>query len=76
MSLKSIINTSDWNEIKDFLYKEIKDKPLSIDTKNKTAEMIALELRASQIAVEKINDVIKKLELIGQEYKKDDKPYR
>lgn len=76
MSIKSFVKTEDWNLIKDFITNEIQNKPLSIDTKDKTPEMIAVEVRASQIAVEKIHSVVKKLELIGIDYKKDDKPWR
>jgi hypothetical protein len=76
MSIKSLIQTEDWNEIKAFTSAEIIDKPMSIKTDGKSIESIALEVRASQIAVEKIKKAFKKLDRLNALPKKEALPFR
>lgn len=49
---------SEWKEIEAYLKAELLDKPLDIKTEGKSAEEIALEVRALQIANQKINKLI------------------
>lgn len=60
--LSNLIETSDWQELKDLLKEEFELKPLSIKTDNMSAEQIAIEVRASQIANERINKFIRKIQ--------------
>lgn len=56
------LKSEEWKEIKSFLKDEIVDKPLYVKTEGKTAEVIALEYKASELAGKKIDKAIKRLE--------------
>lgn len=72
MTSKSFIQSNDYQEFKIFLERELVIKPL--DIKAKDMESIALECRASQIAAEKILNVIKTFEdTVPKEYVKPQK---
>jgi hypothetical protein len=60
--LSNLIETKDWQDLKDLLKEEFELKPLSIKTDNMSAEQIAIEVRASQIANERINKFIRKVQ--------------
>lgn len=65
INYKSLIKSQEWLDIKSIFKSELIDKPLSIKTDNKSIESIALEVRASQIACEKVLKIIKKVERAG-----------
>lgn len=62
MSLQNFVNTTDWDEMKQVLKEEFEVKPLSIKTDNMSAEQIAIEVRASQIAKERMDKFIRRLQ--------------
>jgi hypothetical protein len=62
MSLENFVNSDDWKKLKQLLKEEFENKPMSIKTDNMSAEQIAIEVRASQIANERVNKFIKKLQ--------------
>lgn len=74
--IKSFLDSEDWKEIKLYLVSELADKPLDIKTEGKTAEQIAIEVRSSQIASEKIVKVIRKLERKATQERKQAQPFR
>jgi len=65
MNFKSLVLSSDWQELKTYLLGELVYRPLDIDTTNKTIEEIALEVKASQIAAEKIKKIIQDIQFKG-----------
>jgi len=54
--------SNDWLELKEILTEEFTLKPLSIKTDKLSAEQIAIEVRASQIASERIKKFIGKIQ--------------
>lgn len=66
MDWKTFKKTQTWQEIRDFLETEFIDKPLDIDTTGKSAEDIAIEVRASQIASEKLKKALNKIKIKGE----------
>lgn len=60
--LKDFINTTDWEELKQILKDEFELKPIAIKTENMSAEQIAIEVRASQLAQDKMNLFIRRLQ--------------
>lgn len=75
MNFQSLVTTGDWQEIKAFIKAEIIDKPLEIKTEGLSAERIALEVLASQIATKKIMKVINKIERLGGKTITDNKSF-
>lgn len=75
MNFQSLVKTGDWQEVKAFIKAEIIDKPLEIKTEGLSAERIALEVLASQIATKKIMKVINKIERLGGKTITDNKSF-
>lgn len=75
MNFQSLVTTGDWQEVKAFIKAEIIDKPLEIKTEGLSAERIALEVLASQIATKKIMKVINKIERLGGKTITDNKSF-
>ncbi len=71
----NFLKSDDWKEAKGFLIAEIKDRPLNIKTEGLSAERIAIEVRASQIASEKIVKAIKRLERMITLERKQSQPF-
>ena len=65
MNYKSLIKSQEWQDVKSIFQAELIDKPLGIKTEGKSIEMIALEVRASQLACEKVLKIVKKVERLG-----------
>lgn len=65
INYKSLIKSQEWLDVKSIFNSELIDKPLGIKTEGKSIEMIALEVRASQLACEKVLKIIKKVERLG-----------
>ena len=65
MNIQSFIKTAEWQEIKSFFKGELLDKPLNIKLDGMSNDRIALEVRASQLAGEKIKKMISKFERMG-----------
>lgn len=61
MNLSEFTKTPAWIELVEFFKSELVDKPLDIKTKDMTAEEIAIEVRASQLAIIKINKILNKV---------------
>ena len=66
MNYQSLIKSAEWLEIKEFIKSEIIDKPLDIKTDGLSAERIAVEVLASQLATKKVLKVIAKMERLGK----------
>lgn len=64
-TIKSLVKSQEWQELKDYFNSEIVDRPLTIKTEGMDANRIALEILSSQLAVKKIVNALKKLERIG-----------
>jgi hypothetical protein len=62
MIIEQFILTKDWQELKSLMREEFVNTPLKIKTEGMTAEQIAIEVRASQIAYAKLDKFIKKLD--------------
>ena len=62
MIIEQFITTKEWAELKTIMRDEFANTPLKIKTEGLTAEQIAVEVRASQIAYEKLDKFIKKLD--------------
>ena len=62
MIIQNFIQTKDWEELKAIMRDEFTNTPLKIKTEGLTAEQIAVEDRGSQIAYEKLDKFIKKLD--------------
>ena len=60
------VDSSQWQEMEAFLRQELLDKPLDIKTEGRTAEEIALEVRALQIANQKINKLLVSIKGLGK----------
>ena len=65
INYKALIKSKEWQDVKSIFNSELVDKPLSIKTEGRSIEMIALEVRASQLACEKVLKIIKKAERLG-----------
>lgn len=61
MNLSHLANTPAWQELEAFFKAELVDKPLDIKTKDMSAEDIALEVRASQLAIIKVTKIFNKI---------------
>jgi hypothetical protein len=59
---ENFIKTQEWQDLKDTMRAEFANTPLKIKTENLSAERIAIEVRASQLAYEKLDKFIKKLD--------------
>ncbi len=64
-TIKSLVKSQEWQELKEYFNSEILDKPLTIKTDGMDADRIAIEVLASQLSVKKIINAIRKLERIG-----------
>lgn len=62
MIIEQFIKSKDWQELKSLMREEFVNTPLKIKTEGMTAEQIAIEVRASQIAYNKLDKFIKKLD--------------
>jgi hypothetical protein len=62
MIIEQFILTKEWQELKSLMREEFVNTPLKIKTEGMTAEQIAIEVRASQIAYAKLDKFIKKLD--------------
>ena len=76
MNYQSLIKSKEWLEIKDFLKSEIIDKPLDITTDGLSAERIAVEVLASQLATKKVLKVIAKMERLGNKIVIENKSFK
>ena len=76
MNYQSITKSAEWLEIKDFIKSEIIDKPLDIKTDGLSAERIALEVLASQMATKKVLRVIAKMERLGAKIEIENKSFK
>lgn len=65
MNAKSFFQTKEYKEFKDFMLSEFKDKPFNIKTEGKSADVIALETKASELACAKLLKGIKKFERLA-----------
>ena len=74
MNIKNFISGSDYQEFKQTMLDSFITKPL--DIKATDVEGIALEVRASQIAVERLVNAFKKFESKAQPEIQIEKPYR
>jgi len=62
MIIEQFITTKEWQELKGIMKEEFGNTPLKIKTEGMTAEQIAIEVRASQIAYDKLMKFIGKLD--------------
>jgi hypothetical protein len=76
MNYQSLVKTKEWLEIKDFLKSEIIDKPLDIKTDGLSAERIAIEVLASQLATKKILKAVAKMERLGAKIAIENKSFK
>ena len=76
MNYQSLVKTKEWLEIKDFLKSEIIDKPLDIKTDVLSAERIAIEVLASQLATKKILKAVAKMERLGAKIAIENKSFK
>jgi hypothetical protein len=76
MNYQSLVKTQEWLEIKDFIKSEIIDKPLDIKTDGLSADRIAIEVLASQIATKKVLKVIAKMERLGSKIVIENKSFK
>ena len=76
MNYQSLTKSAEWQEIKDFIKSEIIDKPLDIKTDGLSAERIAIEVLASQIAIKKVLKVIAKMERLGNKIVIENKSFK
>lgn len=74
MNVLNFITKTDYPEFKQFMLNEFVTKPL--DIKATDIEGIALEVKASQIAIEKLVKGFKKFESMAKPEIQVDKPYR
>lgn len=74
MNVKSFITGNDYQEFKQTMLDSFITKPL--DIKSTDADGIALEVRASQIAIEKLVKAFKSFELKAKPEIQIEKPYR
>lgn len=75
MYVDNFIKNPDYQSFKQFVIDSLVYTPLEIDTTNKTDAQIAVEVRASQMAIEKIKKVIKEFESQVQKEIVQQKPY-
>jgi hypothetical protein len=68
--IKNIVNQPAYASVEAFIRAEIVDRAIHLKTEGKTAEVIALEVMASDIASKKIDKVLRKLRTISAEPKK------
>jgi len=64
LNVKQFIATPDYQELKQFISNELITRPL--DIKATDVDGIALEVRASQIAIDKVLKAFKKFELTAK----------
>ena len=76
MNYQSLVKTKEWLEIKDFIKSEIIDKPLDIKTDGLSAERIAIEVLASQLATKKILKAVAKMERLGAKIAIENKSFK
>jgi hypothetical protein len=76
MNYQHFLKTKEWEEIKSFFKSEIIDTPLKIKTDGLSSERIALEVRGSQLASEKILKAIRKFERLGKKIERDNQSYK
>jgi hypothetical protein len=62
MSLQNFAKTPEWDELKQMLLDEFELKPLSINTDKLSPEQIAVEVRASQIANDRMKKFMRKIQ--------------
>lgn len=74
MNIKSFITGSDYQEFKQMMLDSFITKPL--DIKATDVEGIAIEVRASQIAVDKLVKAFRNFELKAKPEIQIEKPYR
>ena len=76
MNYQSLVKTKEWLEIKDFIKSEIIDKPLDIKTDGLSADRIAIEVLASQLATKKILKAVAKMERLGAKIAIENKSFK
>ena len=70
MNVKSFIQSAEYQEFKAFIMAQMVDKPIEVKTDGKSAEVIALEYKACELAGKKILKAIKRFErLVPKEIK-------
>lgn len=74
INIYNFITKTDYPEFKKMMLKEFLTKPL--DIKATDVEGIALEVKASQIAVEKLTKAFKRFEAMATPELKEQKPFR
>lgn len=60
--MEGFIKTTEWQEIKEMIKQEFEMKPLKIKTEGKTADRIALEVLANEMAIKNMKSFIRKVE--------------
>ena len=74
INILNFITKTEYPEFKKMMLKEFLTKPL--DIKATDVEGIALEVRASQIAIEKLTKAFKRFESMAKPEEKEIKPFR
>lgn len=62
MNANSFIKSSEYQEFKQFMLSQFTDKPFELKTEGKSAEIIALETKASELAAKKLLKGIRRFE--------------
>lgn len=73
--IKQTIKSPGWEHIKEMMYEEIINKPIDIKSKGKTNEEISREVVAQELAVQRLNRFLNKVNAIVGE-KKDKNVFR
>lgn len=72
--IKSTLNTEGWLLIEQMLKDEFLNTPIKLDTKDKTNEMIASDIKGQELSAKAINQFLGKLNRIKGEI--EEKPKR
>ena len=62
INFSSFVKSPEWQEIKSYFQDEVFDKPLEVETKGMTSEVIALEYKARELAAKIIKKTLNKFE--------------
>lgn len=76
INVNQFIQGNEYKELKSYLFSLFIDKPLSIKTDGRDDRAIAIEVRASQIAVDKLLKGFKKFEKQATPVIKKAEPFR
>lgn len=64
-TIKSIVSSDGWSEVEEYIKSQLVDNPMNIKTEGKDDRAIAIEVRASQIASEKIVKALRRLKRLS-----------